>query len=61
MPRSVPLICAIVPTLALTLGLVFADRLEPRIVGLPFIQAWILAWILLTPALMWVAFRSERA
>jgi hypothetical protein len=61
MLRPTALVCALIPFLALTVGLVFANRLEPRVVGLPFIQAWILAWILLTPAFMWVAYRSERA
>ena len=49
------------PALALTLGVVFANHLEPRILGLPFVLAWIVIWVLLTPAFMWVAYRSERA
>jgi len=59
--RNVAIACAVVPVLALTLGLVFANHLEPRIFGLPFLLAWIVAWVLLTPAFMWVAYRSERA
>ena len=53
-------ICALIPALTLTVGVVLADRLEPRILGLPFVLAWIVAWVLLTPALMWVAYRSLR-
>jgi type IV secretory pathway TrbL component len=41
----------------LTVGVVLADRLEPRILGLPFVLAWIVAWVLLTPAFLWVAYR----
>ena len=52
---------AVVPALALTLCLPRVNRLEPRILGLPFVLAWIVAWVLLTPAFMWVAYRSERA
>jgi hypothetical protein len=59
--RSTAIVCAIVPVLALTLGVVFANHLEPRILGLPFVLAWIVGWVLLTPAFMWVAYRSERA
>ncbi len=40
------------PVLALTLGIPFANRPEPRVFGLPFLLAWIVAWILLTPLIM---------
>lgn len=43
---------ALVPVLALTLGIPFANRLEPRILGLPFLLAWIVGWIILTPMVM---------
>jgi hypothetical protein len=59
--RSSAIVCAIVPVLALTVGVVFANHLEPRILGLPFVLAWIVIWVLLTPAFMWAAYRSERA
>jgi Protein of unknown function (DUF3311) len=59
--RTVAVICAAIPILALTLGVALADRLEPRILGLPFVLAWIVLWVLLTPAFMWVAYQSERA
>ena len=59
-PRTVSVLCAVVPALALTVGVVLANRLEPRILGLPFVLAWIVAWVLLTPAFMWVAYRSAR-
>lgn len=60
-PSTTAVACAVVPVLALTLGVVLANRLEPRILGLPFVLAWIVAWVLLTPAFMWIAYRSERA
>ena len=59
--RTTAIVCAIVPVLALTLGVVFANHLEPRILGLPFVLAWIVIWVLLTPAFMWVAYRSQNA
>lgn len=46
------LILALVPVVALTLGIPFANRQEPRVFGLPFLLAWIVAWILLTPLIM---------
>ena len=52
---------ALIPALALTLGVPFANRLEPRILGLPFLLAWIVGWILLTPAFMAVVYRLDRS
>ena len=43
---------ALVPVTMLTLGIPFANRLEPRVFGLPFLLAWIVAWIVLTPLVM---------
>ncbi len=61
MNRTKPLsiVLALVPVLALTLGIPFANRLEPRIVGLPFLLAYIVFWILLTPVFLFAVFRSE--
>ena len=59
--RNVAIVCAVIPVLALTVGVAFANHLEPRILGLPFVLAWIVGWVVITPAFMWVAYRSERA
>jgi type IV secretory pathway TrbL component len=56
-PRTFAVVCAAIPVLALTLGVALANRLEPRILGLPFVLAWIVAWVLLTPAFLWLAYR----
>lgn len=55
-----PVIVALVPVLALTAGIPFANRLEPRVFGLPFLLAWIVAWILLTPVFMALVHRLDR-
>jgi hypothetical protein len=55
-----PVALALVPVLALTLGIPFANRLEPRVFGLPFLLAWIVGWILLTPVIMAVVHRLDR-
>jgi hypothetical protein len=52
---------AIVPTLALTIGVPFANHVEPRILGLPFLLAYIVMWILVTPLFMYAAYRAMRA
>ncbi len=54
-PRSA-LALAAVPVLALTAGLPFANRLEPLVLGLPFLLFWMLAWVLLTPVFLAAAY-----
>lgn len=58
--RSASVLLALVPFLALSLAIPFANRLEPRILGLPFLLAWIVAWMLLTPLFLWVAYRWDQ-
>ncbi len=43
-----------IPFLALTIGPLFANRLEPRIFGLPFLLAYLVFWVLATPVFMLV-------
>ena len=37
-----------------------ANRLEPRILGLPFLLAWIVAWVIGTSAIMAIIYRLDR-
>lgn len=48
------------PIVALTLAVPFANHVEPRLFGLPFLLSWILAWSLLTPAFLWMVGRLEK-
>lgn len=49
-----------VPIAALTLLVPLANRLEPRIAGLPFLLVWIVVWVILTPAFIWSIGRLDR-
>ncbi|MEO9264339.1 MAG: DUF3311 domain-containing protein [Candidatus Baltobacteraceae bacterium] len=40
---------AAIPILALSIAVPFVNRVEPRILGLPFILAWIAFWVVVTP------------
>jgi len=57
--RPASIILALIPALALTIGVPFANHLEPRIFGLPFLLDYIVLWILLTPAFMYGVYRLE--
>ena len=51
---------AATPIAALSVAVPFVNRVEPRILGLPFVLAWIVAWVLATPAFLWTIGRIER-
>ncbi len=41
---------AVLPFLAMLVGPFFINRVTPTILGMPFLLAWLVAWILLTAA-----------
>jgi hypothetical protein len=47
---------AFTPALALVAGLPLVNRLEPVVLGLPFLLSWILGWVLATPLFLAVAY-----
>ncbi len=57
---SLRILLAAIPITALSLAVPLVNRVEPRILGLPFVLAWIVAWVLLTPAFVWSIGRVER-
>ena len=60
-PTRLSIGLAAIPVLALTLGIPLANRLEPRILGLPFLLAYIVSWIVVTPAFLVLAYMLDRA
>ena len=52
---------AVVPFLALLVGPFFVNQPTPLILGLPFLLAWIVAWILLTSLIMAVIYLNDPA
>jgi hypothetical protein len=56
MRARLPFAVAFIPALALVAGLPFVNRLEPVVLGLPFLLAWILGWVLATPIFLATAY-----
>ena len=52
---------AIVPFLALLIGPFFVNKPTPVVLGLPFLLAWIVVWILLTSLIMAVIYATDPA
>ena len=52
---------AVLPFLAMLVGPFFVNRVTPTILGMPFLLAWLVAWILLTAAIIAIIFRFDPA
>jgi hypothetical protein len=59
--RRVALLLGLVPFVTLVLALPFVNRVEPVILGLPFLLFWIFAWVCLTPLALLAAYRLQRS
>ncbi len=60
MRARLPLAIAFIPALALVAGLPFVNRLEPVVLDLPFLLAWILGWVLATPLFLTASYLLAR-
>ena len=54
------LLLGAVPFLTLVFALPFVNRIEPVILGLPFLLFWILVWVMLTPFILFCAYLCEK-
>lgn len=59
--QAIVALVALAPIVAIVAGLPFANRLEPRVAGLPFLLAWIAGWVLLTPLFLGAAYLLRRS
>ncbi|MEX0422273.1 DUF3311 domain-containing protein [Providencia rettgeri] len=42
----------IFPILSLTVGIYYANQVEPFVMGLPFLMFWIVSWVIVTALVM---------
>jgi hypothetical protein len=54
-------VLAALPFLGILGGIVFANRVEPFVLGMPFILFWIVLWVVLTSGIMAVIYRLDPA
>jgi hypothetical protein len=48
------------PFAGILVGIFFANRVEPYVLGLPFVMFWLVAWVVLTAAIMAVVGAIDR-
>lgn len=49
----------LIPFAAMCFSVPLWDRICPMVLGLPFNFFWLILWTLLTPLVMWIAYRME--
>lgn len=52
---------ALIPAIGMLGGVPFANRVEPYVLGLPFLLFWITLWVVLTSGIMWLILVLDRA
>jgi hypothetical protein len=52
---------ATLPFLGILVGAIFFNRVEPTVLGLPLLLAWLLMWIVLTSAIMGLVYLLDPA
>jgi hypothetical protein len=50
---------ATLPFFGILVGIFFANRTEPYVLGLPFALFWVTLWVLLTAGIMAVIYRLD--
>ena len=60
-PRRIHRWLAAVPPVALLGGVPFANRIEPYVLGLPFLLFWVVLWVVLTGPVMGLIYAVDAA
>jgi hypothetical protein len=54
-------VLAALPFLGILGGIFFANRVEPFVLGMPFILFWIVLWVVLTSVIMVIVYHLDPA
>ena len=60
-PSAVTLGVCFIPFVAMCFTVPLWDRIDPRVLGLPFNLFWLIAWVLLSSLCLAFVYRRERA
>ncbi|CAE6722095.1 uncharacterized protein DUF3311 [Paraburkholderia sp. BL23I1N1] len=52
-------VLAALPFVGILLGVPFVNRVEPLVLGMPFVLAWIVMWVVLSAAIMAIVYRLD--
>lgn len=52
-------VLAALPFIGILLGVPFVNRVEPLVLGMPLVLAWIVLWVVLSAVIMTFVFRFD--
>jgi Protein of unknown function (DUF3311) len=52
---------AVLPFIGILVGILFANRVEPFVLGIPFILFWIVMWVVLSSGIMAIVYALDPA
>jgi tellurite resistance protein TehA-like permease len=52
---------AALPFIGILVGISFVNQVEPLVLGMPFVLAWIVIWIVLSAVIMGIVYRLDPA
>ncbi|HYS67992.1 MAG TPA: DUF3311 domain-containing protein [Paraburkholderia sp.] len=52
-------VLAALPFIGILLGVPFVNRVEPLMLGMPFVLAWIVMWVVLSSIIMAIIYRMD--
>ncbi len=52
-------VLAALPFIGILLGVPFVNRVEPLVLGMPFVLAWIVMWVVLASIIMAIVYRLD--
>ncbi|MBN3764973.1 MULTISPECIES: DUF3311 domain-containing protein [Burkholderiaceae] len=50
---------AVLPFIGILLGVPFVNRVEPLVLGMPFVLAWIVMWVVLSSVIMGIIYKLD--
>jgi len=50
---------AVLPFIGILLGVPFVNRVEPLVLGMPFVLAWIVMWVVLSAVIMGIIYKLD--
>lgn len=52
---------AVLPFIGILLGVPFVNRVEPLVLGMPLVLAWIVLWVVMSAIIMALVYRLDPA
>jgi xanthosine utilization system XapX-like protein len=52
-------VLAALPFIGMLVGVAFVNRVEPLVLGMPFVLAWIVMWVILSSIIMAIVYKLD--